>query len=157
MIRRSFFFVLTVVLAAWAGYQLAWNREVFESLKSTEAIGFLALAIGAVAFLVWSMLQPSWWKVPVAFVLGLFAAQLGSELFEVNVWWAFLAVVIAFALWAATTWTVLPARVQRWYDTARQRAAGPNSPAAAPPAQPVSQATPVVPVATPVTVQSPTP
>lgn len=110
MVRRSIGFIVTVVVTAWAGYQLAWANDLRERIIDHPWKSFLLLALVAAAagMLVWGVLRPSSAKVLGAFVLGVASWGFGRWVLE-GIEWQQVgillgAVAVIAGLWV---WTVL--------------------------------------------------
>lgn len=101
LIRRSFGWVLTLVLGIYATHYVEYHPALRHQLWTSKNVAVVLLAIAALAVLGWSLMRPNVLKVIVAFVLGFSAAALGRELFTGNV--AFFGImligVIVLYLW----------------------------------------------------------
>lgn len=110
MIRRTIGFLVTVVVTAWAGYQLSWARDLRERVLDHPWRSFLLLALVAAAAgtLVWGVMRPSGAKVLGAFLLGMAAWGVGRWVLE-GIQWQQVGVLLGAvaALAALWVWSVL--------------------------------------------------
>lgn len=83
MVRKSLFFIATVIATGYIGYQIAWHPD---SMPGGADVGtsLLAIAVGvlALAFLAWAVASASPAKTIGAFVLGIVSAKLGDDLWS---------------------------------------------------------------------------
>lgn len=108
MLRRSLFFILTVVTLCALGYQAAWHPELFGDGLGLLRSGGALLAFGlGIAFLIWGWFQPAGWKTLAAFGLGILAAWASAPLWGAITWatigWVIGALIVLAILWMGTT------------------------------------------------------
>lgn len=120
MIRKSFFFVLTVAVAGMMGHQLAWHPEILGGANIGKSMFALLAIVAAFAFLAWAAVKPKGWKPLAAFALGLVAAWLGGPLWGVIGWGAIgllgLSLAVLAVLFAGTVLDGRPqaGKVRQW-------------------------------------------
>lgn len=125
MIRRTFFFLVTVAVASTAGYQLAWNRDILENVGG---IGFFGVVIAFLAVAAIALWRPNRFTVALAFVLGMVTSGYGGQVIDQITWsgvgWAVLALALLVTFWVLTIFDGVPGwirRAARWVDHWAQR------------------------------------
>jgi hypothetical protein len=79
MLRRTIGLFITLGVAFWAGYQLAWNQDVLDDLGGVGFFAVLAIAlVAAVLLFMW----PGRFSVFLALVLGGLAVHFGGDVIE---------------------------------------------------------------------------
>lgn len=162
IIRRTIGWLLSVILAATAGYQLAWHKADWEAVyadRPLQTIGLLMLVIVALVVIAWSLISDSR-RSTLAGLLAAFAAGAWGlyVLNGINGWFllaSFGVILVLVALGGMTLYVACPSRSSRiigWWNNRRAaRAAAPNPdemPARAPrPASPAAAPAPTTPVA----------
>lgn len=107
MLRKNFFFVVSIIAAGLAGYYLAWYPEIIEFAGATPAsiLGLAVLATGA-AVLVHSFNNPSKWGTVVSFALGVggayFALPILGSVSWLSLFWLAGALGLLTLLWSLT-------------------------------------------------------
>jgi hypothetical protein len=103
MLRRTIGLFITLGVAFWAGYQLAWNQDVLDDLGGVGFFAVLAIAlVAAVLLFMW----PGRFSVFLALVLGGLAVHFGGDVIE-NITWSgvgmvAVALIVIGILWVLT-------------------------------------------------------
>lgn len=123
MARRTIFFAVTVVAVWIARGVWDYNPDLRERIEDHpwQSVGLLTLGIVTIVLLVWAHYNLVWWKVTLAFVLGVAVTLWGRELLggigweQVGIFVGCLAALVL--LWALTVLDFAAAghsRVANW-------------------------------------------
>ena len=118
MLRRTLFFVISILLAGIAGWHVAWQPHIFgEGFALPRSIGAMAAFVVAIGFLIWAWKHPAGWKTLVVFTLGIGAAWLAAPMWLSISWsgfgWTLLVLYVLTLLWVGTI-VLRPSRAVDW-------------------------------------------
>ncbi len=119
--RKTLFFVVTVATVWILRGVWDWNPDLRDRIGDHpwQSVALLTLGVASFALLIWAAATASWWKVILAFVLGIAAALWGSELLE-GIAWTQIGIIVACIALLVLLWGLTVLDFSNLHDAVRR-------------------------------------